>query len=214
VELNVFNMDGEKVDAVDVDEALFGPPRPAALRQVLLAYEANRRSGTAAARNRVDKHGTRSKPFRQKGTGRARQGSWLSPHHVGGGVAHGPNPRSYRQRLPRTTKKAALLTAYRDRLANATRVVDQIKLDRPRTGEVARMLKNLGVGDTCLIATFGRPANLARSARNIPGVVVKPVREINAHDLIRPAHLVITRRALDSIIDTLAGEKAGGAVRQ
>jgi len=210
MDLDVYNMNGEKVDSVTVDEAVFGGTvNRIALRQALLMYAANRRSGSASAKNRVAVAGTRKKPFRQKGTGRARQGSWLAPHHRGGGVAHGPQPRSYRYSIPKKARLAALKSAYLDKLQNATFVVDNIKLDEPKTRHIAQLLQKLDVQRTCLIATLGMSDAVLKSARNLPGVRIKRIRDVNAHDLLRPKHLVVTRRALDAVVERFATETSG-----
>ena len=207
LELDVYNMDGSKVDSVRIDEAVFGGAvNRAVLREAVLMYQASRRSGTASAKNRVAVHGSAAKPFRQKGTGRARQGSRGAPHHVGGGVAHGPVPRSYRYSVPRKARLAALKSAYLDKLQNATRIVDNIAIDAPRTSQVARLLQNLDVRGTCLIATLGKLDAVVKSSRNIPGVTVKRIRDVNAHDLLRPRNFVVTRRALQTVVDKFAGE--------
>jgi large subunit ribosomal protein L4 len=211
LQLDVHNMAGKKVDSLSIDEAVFGGAVNAAvLRDAILMYQANGRSGTASAKNRVDVHGARKKPFRQKGTGRARQGSWLSPHHRGGGVAHGPRPRSYRQSMPKKARLAALKSAYLDKLQTATHIVDSLQLDVPKTKEIAQLLRNLNVEGTCLIATFASPEAVVKSVRNIPGVEVKRIRDVNAYDLVRPRHLVVTRRALETLVERFAGDSDEG----
>ncbi len=200
-------MDGKKVDSVKIDEAVFGGTvNHAVLREAVLMYQANRRSGTASAKNRVAVCGSGAKPFRQKGTGRARQGSRGAPHHVGGGVAHGPVPRSYRYSMPKKARLAALKSAYLDKLQNATRIIDNIAIDAPRTSQVARLLKNLGVRGPCLIATLGASDAVVKSTRNIPGVITKRIRDVNAYDLLRPRNFVVTRRALESVAEKFAGD--------
>jgi len=207
LELKIYDMSGKAVDSMKIDEAVFGQTvNKAVLREAVLMYQASRRSGTAAAKNRSELRGTRSKPFRQKGTGRARQGSWLAPHHRGGGVPHGPHPRDYRYALPKKARIAALKSAYLDKLQTATRVVDNITLDQPSTKDIARMLQNFEVRGTCLIAMHGVSDAVLKSVRNIPGVTIKPVREVNAHDLLLPRDFVVTRRALDSVVERFSGE--------
>jgi len=207
LELDVYNMDGKKVDSVKIDEAVFGGTvNRVVLREAVLMYQANHRSGTASAKNRVAVHGSGAKPFRQKGTGRARQGSRGAPHHVGGGVAHGPVPRSYRYSMPKKARLAALKSAYLDKLQNATRIIDNIAMDAPRTSQVARLLKNLDVRGPCLIATLGASDAVVKSIRNLQSVMTKRIRDVNAYDLLRPRNFVVTRRALESVVEKFAGE--------
>ena len=211
LELNVYNASGKKIDALQVDEAVFGGTvNRAVLREAVLMYEARRRSGTASARNRVDLRSSTKKPFRQKGTGRARQGSPGAPHHVGGGVAHGPKPRSYRYSMPRKARLAALKSAYLDKLQTATRVLDRLAMDAPKTKQIADLLKKLQVSGTCLIATHTPSDAIVKSVRNLPGVTVKRIRDVNASDLLRPRDFVVTRRALETTIERFASEAEKG----
>jgi len=210
LQLNVYSMDGTKVDTVDVDEAVFGGAvNRAVLREAVLMYEARRRSGTASAKNRSDVHGGRAKPFRQKGTGRARQGSWISPHHRGGGVAHGPQPRDFGYAIPKKARRAALRSAFLDKLQTATRVVDQIQIDEPQTSRVARLLKDLDVQGSCLIAALHPSDAVVKSVRNLPGVCIKRVRDVNAYDLLQPRNFIVTRRALQDVIEQFAAQRSG-----
>jgi len=209
LELNVYDMTGKKVDLLKVDEAVFGGAvNRAVLREALLMYLASRRSGTGSAKNRSEVAGSRSKPFSQKGTGRARQGSWIAPHHVGGGVPHGPHPRSFRYSIPKKARLLALKSAYLDKLRTSTHVLDKLELDGPKTKEIARLLKNLNVHSTCLIATLGTSESVLKSVRNISGVTVKRIRDVNALDLLTPRDFVVTRRALESVVDRFSGEAA------
>ena len=209
LELDIYSTNGKKVDSLKVDEAIFGGVvnRPV-LREALLMHQASRRSGTGSAKNRVDVKGTRKKAFRQKGTGRARPGDLKSPHNRGGGVAHGPQPRSFRYAMPKKARIAALKSAYLDKLQTATRVVDDITLDAPKTKEIAQILKNLDVPGTCLIATLGSSDPVVKSVRNLAGVKIKNVQDVNALDLIQPRVFVVTRRALESVVERFQGDHA------
>ncbi len=205
LQLDVYNMEGAKVDTMEVDEAVFGGAvNRALLREAVLMYEARQRAGTASTKTRSEVSGSRKKPFRQKGTGRARQGSWLSPHHRGGAVAFGPKPRDYSYSIPKKARRGALQSAFLDKLQTATHVVDEIKLDAPKTARIAGMLKNLDVRGTCLIATLGASDTVVRSVRNLPGVEIKRIRDVNAYDLLRRRNLVVTRRALEHVIERFA----------
>ena len=208
LELAVYDLAGNKIDTVEIDPAIFGGKvNKAVLREAVLMYQAAQRTGTSSAKNRSEVSGTRAKPFKQKGTGRARQGSWLAPHHVGGGVAHGPHPREFRYSIPKKAKLAALKSAYLDKLMNSTYILDSLKLDKPNTKSIAQLLDKLNVRGTCLIAATAPSDNVLKSARNIPGVTVKRIRDVNSVDLLRPRGFVVTRRALQSVIEKFSAEE-------
>lgn len=211
IELDIHNMAGEKVDSMEIDEAILGGTvNRQVIRQAILMYAACRRSGTAKVKNRSEVSGSRAKPFAQKHTGRARQGSWIAPQHRGGGIVFGPVPRSYRYSIPKKARLAALKSAYLDKLQTATHVLDQLKLEQPKTKEVARLLHKLNVRGTCLIATFAHSDAVTRSVRNIPGVSIKRIRDVSAYDLLAPRDFVVTRRALESVIERFSNEAASG----
>ena len=207
LELNVYDMTGSKVDSMTIDEAALGGTvnRPL-LRQAVLMYQASRRAGTASTKTRGEINGSRKKPFRQKGTGRARQGSWLAPQHRGGGVPHGPHPRDFRYSIPKKARIVALKSAYLDKLQSGTRVLDQLQLEAPKTKQIAQLLQKLDIKGTCLIATLTTSEPLLKSIRNIPGVEIKRVRDINAYDLLRLRDFIVTRRALESVVERFAAE--------
>jgi large subunit ribosomal protein L4 len=206
--LDVYNLAGDKVDTFAVDEAVFGDEvNRAVLRQAVLMYQANRRRGTASAKERGAIRATGKKPFRQKGTGRARQGTMVAPQHRGGAVAHGPRPRSYRQSMPRKARLAALRSAYLDRLRTATHVLDDLSLETPRTKSIADLLKKLQIRGTCLIGTLDSSDPVIKSVRNLPGVIIKRIHDINAMDLLWPRDFLVTRPALQSVVARFSGEE-------
>lgn len=208
LELAVYDIAGKKVDTVKVDPAIFGGKvNKSVLREAVLMYQAAQRTGTSSAKNRSEVSGSRKKPFKQKGGGRARQGSWIAPQHIGGGVAHGPHPREFRYSIPKKAKVAALKSAYLDKLTNATFVLDSLKLDKPSTKTLAQLLSKLNVGSTCLIAATAPSESVLKSVRNIPGVTVKRIRDVNSIDLLRPRGFVVTRRALQSVIEKFSAEE-------
>ncbi|MFP4055949.1 MAG: 50S ribosomal protein L4 [Candidatus Brocadiia bacterium] len=212
IELPVHNREGQTVGTVAIDEADFGGTvRHGLLRQVVLMYEANRRVGTASVRTRAEVRASGAKPWRQKGTGRARAGTRASPIWRGGGVTFGPKPRDYRQAVPRKAVRLATRSAYLARFRDGTTVVDEMGVEGPRTREVAAVLRALGIGGDCLIAIESYDADLWKSARNIPGVAMKPVREVNAYDLLRHRQLLITRPALEALLQSLRGEEPAQA---
>jgi large subunit ribosomal protein L4 len=182
------------------------------LRQAVLAYEAAQRTGTAFTLDRSVIEGSRAKPWRQKGTGRARAGFRRSPIWRGGSVVFGPKPRDYRQRMPRKALQAAKRSAYLAKfLDGEVVVVDELSVERPRTKEVASALAALDIDRSVLIATADHDPVLWKSARNIPRVALKPVAEINAYDLLRSQKLLITRAALDKLVAGLRRKKTPAA---
>jgi len=212
IELPVHNREGQVVDKVAIDEALFGGTvRQRVLRQAILMYEAAQRVGTASTRTRAEVRGSRRKPWRQKGTGRARAGSRQSPLWRGGGVVFGPKPRDYGYRMPRKAIKAATKSAYLVRFQDGTTVIDELKAEQPRTRDMVATLAALGIERSCLIAIEAYDVNLWKSARNIPGVAMKPVAEVNAYDLLRHHRLVITRAALENLVESMRGTAPPGA---
>lgn len=210
IELQVYDLEGKKTDTLKIDEAIFGGRvNKSLLRDAILMYQASRRAGTGSAKNRSEVNGSRSKPFKQKGTGRARQGSWIAPQHRGGGVAHGPHARDFSYAIPKKARIAALKSAYLAKLLEGTKVIENMKLEAPKTAQVAGLLKKLEMNKgTCLIATLGHSETVTKSVRNIQGVEAKSVREINTHDLLRRRQLLVTRRALQTVIDRFAALRA------
>jgi len=203
IELPIYNRAGQQVGTVELDEADFGGKvRQQLIRDAIVMYEAAQRVGTACTKTRGEVVATRAKPWRQKGTGRARAGFRRSPIWRGGGVVFGPKPRDYRYSMPRKAVRAATLSALLAKFADATTVIDELSLAEPRTREVASTLAALGIDRGCLIAIEGHDTVLWKSGRNIPRVSVKPVAEINAYDLLRHPRLLITKAALDALVAT------------
>jgi large subunit ribosomal protein L4 len=212
IELPVHNREGQVVGSLTIDEADFGGEvRHKLLRQAVLRYEANLRVGAASTRTRAEAHGSHQKPWRQKGTGRARAGFRRSPLWRGGGIVFGPKPRDYRQRMPRKAIRSATRSAYLAKFQGGTTVLDELEVAAPRTREVASTLAALGIQGSCLIAIEAHDVNVWKSARNIPGVATKPVAEVNAYDLLRYRRLVITRPALERLIESVRKAKPSEA---
>ena len=204
IELPVYNRQGEQVGTVEVDEADFGGEiRHRVLRDAIVMYEKAQRVGTASTRTRSEVKGSGPTPWRQKGTGRARAGSRRSPIWRGGGVAFGPKPRQFTNTMPRKALRAASKSAYLAKFHGATTVLDALRAEEPKTRDLAATLKALGIQRSCLIAIEAYDVNLWKSARNLPGVSMKPVAEINAFDLLRHHRLVITRAALDKLVEVV-----------
>lgn len=213
IELPIHNRQGQVVGRMEIDEADFGGEvRLRLLRDAVLMYEAAQRVGTHSTLVRAEVHGSHAKPWRQKGTGRARAGFKRSPLWRGGCVVFGPRPREYRYTMPRKALRAATKSAYLAKFRDGeTVVVDRLEAQAPRTREMAATLAALGVTRGCLIAVEGPNAILWKSARNLPGVFMKPVAEVNAYDLLRHRRLVITQAALEGLVAALrAGRRPQG----
>jgi large subunit ribosomal protein L4 len=189
---------GAETGTVELDEATFGiEPNVAVLHQVVTAQLAAARAGTQSTKTRAEVRGGGAKPWRQKGTGRARQGSIRSPQWRGGGVALGPKPRSYRQRTPKKMVKLALRSALSDRAAEGkVVVVSRWDFDAPKTREARVALEALAVEGRVLVVLGPEEEVAAKSFRNLPGVHVLPVGELNAYDVLCSDWVVFTEATL------------------
>ncbi|HEU0079215.1 MAG TPA: 50S ribosomal protein L4 [Longimicrobiaceae bacterium] len=197
-----FSAAGEQGDAVQLPQELFdGVVNDAVLHQVIKAHLANKRQGNAATKTRAMVSGGNSKVWRQKGTGRARQGSIRAPHWRGGGIVFGPSPRSYHQDIPRKVKALARRSAFNTRaLAEQITVLERFDLDAPKTRLIAELLGKIGVADKkVLVLTDGINNPLFLSVRNLQNVRVMPFREASAYDLMTANQLVIESAALQSV---------------
>jgi len=194
----LYDRTGANVGTVDLSETLFAAPvNTAVLHQVVTAQLAGRRTGTADTKTRGDVAGGGKKPYRQKGTGRARQGSRRAPHFAGGGVVFGPHPRSYEQRLPRKMKKLALRGALTAKLGDgAIRILDAFGLEAIRTKELVSVLANVEAKGRVLVVAPARDQNLDLSARNLPTVDVILADSLNVVDLLRADVVLIEQPAL------------------
>ncbi|HEX6924070.1 MAG TPA: 50S ribosomal protein L4 [Longimicrobiaceae bacterium] len=194
-----FSASGEPGEARELPEDLFdGVVNEAVLHQVIKAHLANKRQGTASTKTRAQVSGGNNKVWRQKGTGRARQGSIRAPHWRGGGVVFGPSPRDYHQDVPRKVKALARRSALNAKaLREEIAVIEGFDVDAPRTKAVVGLLKKIGSADKkVLILTSGLNPNLYLSARNLPGVSVLPFAEASAYDLMNAGELLIEEAAL------------------
>ena len=200
VELQVYDADGKAKSKVKFDETVFGDQvKSRTMREVIYAYEANLRQGNS--KNLSDVAGSNKKPFKQKGTGRARQGQKRAPHRHKGSVAHGPHPRSFRVEVPakmrRLALERALLSKFRD---SEVVVVDGLKFDKPATGKLSKMLTNSGLNvGSVLIGLPKQDANFYLSSRNLARTVVRPLHQFNAYEVIKQRRLILTTDALDAL---------------
>jgi large subunit ribosomal protein L4 len=202
----LYRKTGEEAGTVDLPDALFAAPvNVAVLHQAVVAQLAGRRLGTHDTKTRGEVAGGGKKPYRQKGTGRARQGSRSAPHYAGGGVVFGPHPRSYAQRLPRKMKRLALrgaLTAKYD--DGAVKVVEDLAMAETRTRELVGYFDALGAAGRVLVVEPARDQMLELSARNLPGVVVILADSLNVVDVLNADTLLITQPALIAMSEVYA----------
>ena len=190
----VYDSSGKQTGEVALDAAVFGiEPNVAVMHQVVTARLAALRSGTSSTKTRGEVRGGGKKPWRQKGTGRARQGSIRAPQWKGGGVVFGPKPRSYAQRTPRKMRRLALASALSVRAASGeVRVVDSFAWEKPHTRSAVEMLEKMGVAGKVLFV-LGRSDEVAeRSVRNLPSAIVLPVDQLNAYDVLWAETVVFT----------------------
>jgi large subunit ribosomal protein L4 len=201
------NAAGHDLGTVDLEPTVFGlEPNRAVLHQVVTAQLAAARAGTQSTKTRSEVRGGGAKPFRQKGTGRARQGSSRSPSMIGGGVALGPKPRSYAQRTPRKMVRLALLSALSDRAdIGQIVVVDDWKIEGPKTKDAATLVRKLKLNGSVLVVLGQDELDVERSFANLPQVQTTTFGELSAHDVIRADWLVFSDRTLPSSPSQFSG---------
>lgn len=201
----VMNMNGENVGSIELNDAVFGiEANEHVMHLAVVQYLANQRQGTQSAKTRAEVRGGGRKPWRQKGTGRARQGSTRSPQWTGGGVVFAPKPRDYSFKLNKKEKRAALKSALTSRVNESKCiVVDDLKLDEVKTKKMVGALKALNA-DKALIVIKGENDNVVLSARNIPTVKVSYVDTINVYDILKYNTLVLSKDAVAAIEEVYA----------
>ena len=200
-----YNMSGAKVGEIQLNDAVFGVEVNAAvMHQAVVRQLSNERLGTRATKTRGEVRGGGKKPWRQKGTGRARAGSSRSPIWVGGGITFGPQPRSYYKAMPRKARRLAVKSALSDKVNNSELfVIDELKLAAPKTKEVLNILNNFQVGDAKVLFITDGDVNVELSARNIQGVKALPYTNINIFDLLHHDKLFIAEGAIAKIEEVL-----------
>lgn len=201
---DVININGEKVGEVELNDVIWGSEiKPHLMHDVVVMQLANRRRGTASCKTRGDVSGGGQKPWRQKGTGRARAGSSTSPLWPGGGVAHGPKPREYKMSVPKKVRRSALRSALTARYQESNvRVLDKLALDTISTKNFYAIVKGLSLTKP-LVVVDGKDDALEKSARNIPYVKVLRVEGLNVYDVIRHEQFVVTLDAVKRIEEAL-----------
>ncbi|MCG7335357.1 50S ribosomal protein L4 [Sporosarcina sp. ACRSM] len=203
--VSVLNQTGSSVGEIELNEAIFGiEPNEAVLFEALVQQRASLRQGNHKVKTRAEVAGGGRKPWRQKGTGRARQGSIRSPQWRGGGTVFGPTPRSYSYKLPKKVRRLALLSALSTKVRDEEIiVVEGLTFDAPKTKEFVKVLSNLSVDKKALIVTADLDETVALSARNIPGVSVVTANGINVLDIVAHDKLVITKAAVEKVEEVL-----------
>ena len=203
--VTMLNMAGEAVGDIELKDEIFGIEiNEFAVHEVIKNYLANQRQGTQSTKTRAEVRGGGRKPYRQKGTGRARQGSIRSPQWVGGGVVFAPKPRDYSFKLNKKVKRLALQSALSTKVAEGKIIVlDELTLSEVKTKEMVKVLGNIKC-DNALIVMDGSNENVMLSARNIPTVKTASVNTINVYDLLKYNNLVVTKEAVEKIQEVYA----------
>jgi len=197
-EVKLFNQDGSEAGNIELEASVFGiEPNEHVVHQVVVMQRAAKRQGTHAVKNRSAVRGGGRKPWRQKGTGRARHGSIRSPQWVGGGVVFGPTTeRNYKQKLPKKVRRLALKSALSSKVQNDNLIVlSELQFDQPKTKEMVTVLQGLDANNKALIVTAGKEDNVMLSANNLQNVKVITVNEVNVLDIISHDKLIITKDA-------------------
>ena len=205
LKVKVYNQEGAEVKDLELNEAVFGiEPNNQAIFDMVLSQRASLRQGTHKVKNRTEVSGGGKKPWRQKGTGRARQGSIRAPQWRGGGVVFGPTPRSYKFKINRKVGRLALRSALSTKIIdNEFMALDTIEFDAPKTKEMVKVLSNLEAPAKTLIVMDEIDETVARSANNIPGVKLLDARRVNVYDVLNSNKLIMTEAAIKSVEEVL-----------
>ena len=203
--VSVFNMEGNEVGTIELNDAVFGVEiNENLVHQAVVLQLANNRQGTQKAKTRSEVSGGGRKPWRQKGTGHARQGSTRAPQWTGGGVVFAPAPRDYSFKMNKKEKRAALKSVLTSRVQeNKLVVLDELKLDAVKTKDFVKVMSNLKV-ENALVVTAAQDNNVVLSARNVPGVETSVAANINVYDVLNHKTLVVTKDAVASIEEVFA----------
>jgi large subunit ribosomal protein L4 len=207
MEAKLFNQSGDEIGTVQLADYIFGiTPNVPVMHQSVVRQRANARLGTHNTLRRGEVRGSTRKLYRQKGTGRARQGSVRAPHRKGGGVAHGPHPRSYRLDMPRKMRRLAVRSALSAKFAaEEIRFVDQLAFEQPRTRDMIDCLAALNLAGKTLIVLDRKDTNVQRSANNLPGVKTLLAHYLNVIDLLQSDNILIAQSAVD-VIESYLGQ--------
>ncbi|MCR4398473.1 MAG: 50S ribosomal protein L4 [Firmicutes bacterium] len=199
--VDMLDVSGSKVGEIDLSDAVFGvEPNEHLVHTAVRMHLANARSGTADTKTRSEVSGGGKKPWRQKGTGRARHGSIRSPLWRKGGIVFGPHPRDYGFDMPKKARRLALKSALSSKVSSGEMVVlNELNLEAPKTKEMAAILSNIGASRSALIVTANRDETVTKSTRNLEGIAVSTAREINVYDVVSHDKLVMTREAVSEV---------------
>ena len=204
--IDVYNVDGKKVSTVELKEEVFGiEPNEAIVHSVLVNYLANQRQGTQSTKTRSEVRGGGRKPWRQKGTGRARQGSIRAPQWIKGGIALGPKPRSYKYRVNKKERRLAIKSLLSSKvLENDLVVLDKLDFKEIKTKQMINAMNNLKISEKAFIVLSEKNENVQKSARNIKDVKTASVNTINVYDLLKYKKLVLTVEAIKKLEEVYA----------
>ena len=199
--VKMLSMDGKEAGTIELKDEIFGiEPNENAVHEVVKNYLANQRQGTQSAKTRGEVRGGGRKPFRQKGTGRHRQGSSTDPSQIGGGVVFAPKPRDYSYSVPKKVKRLAMLSALSAKVADGEMIVlDELKMEAPKTKEMVATLANIKAGKKPLIITAAKDENVVKSAANIPGVRTALVGTMNVYEIVNHDSFIVTKEAIEKI---------------
>ena len=199
--LTMLNMAGAEAGVIELRDEIFGiEPNANAVHAVVVNYLANQRQGTQSAKTRGDVRGGGRKPFRQKGTGRHRQGSTTDPSQVGGGVAFAPKPRDYRYTINKKVRRLAMKSVLSSKVLEKELIVlDELRFDAPKTKEMIKVLENVKAGKKALIVTAEKDENIVKSAANIPGVRTALVGTMNVYEIVNHNSFIVTKEAIEKI---------------
>ncbi|RME77800.1 MAG: 50S ribosomal protein L4 [Planctomycetota bacterium] len=201
IEIPVINKEGKEIGKETISEELLGGHiRKALLKEAVLMYEANQRVGLANTKTRGEVKGSSRKRWRQKGTGRARIGSGKVSHFRGGGVAHGPRPRDFSYKMPKKARRLALKSALLAKLqSGAVKLIDELKLDAPKTREVHQILQKASFNRSCLVVNSNYDNVLYLSTRNLPYASLMAEKDLNAREVLRHLHILMTKEAFQNM---------------
>jgi len=204
--VTMLNMAGAEVGTIELMDSIFAiTPNENAVHAVIKNYLANQRQGTQSAKTRAEVRGGGRKPFRQKGTGRHRQGSSTDPSQIGGGVVFAPKPRDYRYSVPKKLKRLAMFSALSSKVEEKEIIVlDALKFEAPKTKEMIKVLENVKAAKKALIVMAEKDENVVRSAANIPGVRTALVGTMNVYEIVNHGSLILTQEAVKKIEEVYA----------
>ena len=199
--VKMLSMDGKEAGTIELNDELFGiEPNENAVYEVVKNYLANQRQGTQSAKTRGEVRGGGRKPFRQKGTGRHRQGSSTDPSQIGGGIVFAPKPRDYSYKVPKKLKRLALKSVLSSKvIENEIIVLDSLNFDAPKTKDMIATLKNINAAKKALVVTADVNENVIKSAANIPGVKTTTAATMNVYEILDHTSFIVTKEAVEKI---------------